>query len=547
MTQTAISVSWHDAAQQTHQETLQVHGDPTVDPDAPVVILLHGTNGTIDDMSNPASHPGWAYDHATPVPDPTPRGTHSYPGIGIWGWDIDNALPTPQGWQPFLDANGFLTLNYQQTQPAGSLAAPAPGQTSDPVTELDAIVRAVVSAFPGRRIAFVTHSRGGILLRTWLIAHGKDPAIAPHLSRVVMLAAPNQGSDIANIAVRIHTEVTVLESVLGPLAPLAWLDAQTSSPAYVDYEVHSQFLAGLAASEPVPGITIDTFGGTSPDLTRLHEWVFTLSSAIPNFHVSWLSVSVTFDWETSDDTIFGVRTLANDVSAGIPELSAGQGDVLVSDASARLPFSTHHTHSVNHAEALWDTNVKNDGLAVLRAARGAPAVNVDDCWLALSGVPTRLNPGASLTVSVTVKNTGTTTLDHTCSLLIDDGAGQASWGTQSVPFAGSIARGQSATISLSLTAPATVGSHGLRIRAQRSAPFGRAATASVTVQTQQALCAQLAAQLQQEQTKYEEYMSEAGMKNDAGHPEFPGAATLASQAKAAMDRIRQQQAANGCH
>ena len=546
MAQTPIIVSWNDTQQHSHSESLQVHGDPTADPDAPVVILLHGTNGTIDDMSNPATHPGWAYDHATPVPSPMPRGVHSYPGIGVWGWALDNPLPPPQGWQPFLDANGFLTLNYQQTQPAGTLVGPSSTQTADPVTELDAVVRSTIAAFPGRRIAFVTHSRGGILLRAWLVAHGHDTAISPHLSRAVMLHAPNQGSDIANIAVQINAEVSTLESVVGALPPLQWLSDQTNSPAYPDYEVGSPFLATLAKSEPVPGIAIDTFGGTSPALTRLHEWVFTVDSLVPTFHVSGFSVTVTFTWSTSDDPVFGIRTLANDVSAGVPELSAGQGDVLVTDKSARLPFSTHHSHPVNHAEALWDTAVHNDGLTVLKAARGAPAVTADDCWLTLSNLPARVNPSTAFTVDVTVANTGTTVLDHTCSFLVDDGHGHATWGSAATPLSTSISRGHSATLSLSLTSPAANGAHGLQVRLQRSSPIGHPANASLTVQTQAGLCQQLASQLQQEQEAYDLALDQEGEKDSRGHPAFPSAAAHAATAKAAIARIKQQQAANGC-
>ena len=546
MAQTPIVVSWQDLLGHSHGESLTVHGDPTADPDTPVVILLHGTNGTIADMSNPAVHPGWTYDHKTPIPNPTPRGTHGYPGVGIWGWSLDGQLPPPQGWQPFLDANGFLTLNYAQTEPAGTLAGPSSTQSSDPVTELDAVVRATIAAFPGRRLAFVTHSRGGILLRTWLVAHGRDAAVAPRLSRAVMLAAPNQGSDIANIAVTIDNGASGLESVLGPIPPLQWLVDQTNSPAYKDYEVGSPFLASLAKAEPVPGLAIDTFGGTSPALTRVHEWVFTASSLVPNFHLHGFQLTVDFTWATWDDPVLGIRTLANDIGAGVPELTAGKGDVLVADASARLPFSTHHSHPVNHAEALWDTAVLADGLGVLKAAHGAPAVSVDDCWLALSNLPARVNPGQAFTVSVTVANTGTTTLDGACSFVVDDGHGHASWGTAARPLSVSVARGKSATVSLSLTAPSTGGTIGLQVRLKRTAPFGHAASASLTVQTQTALCQQLAAQLAQAQEAYELARSEEGELNEDGKPEYPAAAQNASRAKAAIDRIRAQMAANGC-
>jgi hypothetical protein len=357
-----VPVPWRDASGVLNTTLITV-SDSTAAPGRPYVILLHGTSGDWNHMDMPDVRPGQNYDVDTFFPQTEDFGWWFWPNAGIASIGPD-ALTGVTGWRQTLNDLGYPTVNYSQIDKDGTLTRPA--------AELTAVVRAVMG-MTTRHIAFVCHSRGGLLLRVFLQRNRNDLTLLRRIAGAVTLHSPHQGSGVADMATTIHNILVIWRWVLSdPVwqAAFGWFDQQICSPAIIDQCTNSGFLQQLRASEATPlpvSIPVHTFGGTSSRLTRLRTYWFDPMSAVPQYH--WPP----FHWTAFQTGIAGMSSVVDGspLTTLAPEEGMGVGDLLVTDARSRLPWeASHHTTALNHAQALWHHDIKAQVTPILATFPG---------------------------------------------------------------------------------------------------------------------------------------------------------------------------------
>jgi pimeloyl-ACP methyl ester carboxylesterase len=241
-----------------------------------------------------------------------------------------------------LRAKDISVITWSQKRPAGPIDAV--------VSELSEVVM-FAHSMTKAGIILVGHSRGGLIGRKYLLKGDKS------VRGLITISTPHNGSSIAKLA----RYVTPLITMINPLVP----DKEKGTVSFAVKKVfeflrsgilkellpESKFLKSIKDG-PLARVKYVSAGGTKPTLFTFYRWSYEANK--DGEHQRWF---------LKPHEIFSIPDILEKV---IPEnlypdeLKKGKGDGLVSLDSSRIPWSNeHYSFNLNHAEILFDENVRN--------------------------------------------------------------------------------------------------------------------------------------------------------------------------------------------
>ena len=310
------------------------------DAHRPVAVFIHGLGVNKDFWVNPSDTkifggniPMRIFAAAPPEPCTTPP-TGKRLTAGIVPDRINNLWTA-------LTEKGFNALCWSQRRPSGPIDAAA--------EELRETTEAAEMLFPGRPIALICHSRGGLVARKFM--EKRRPAV----KALVTIASPHAGSSLSRIGKFLSPVAPMLRALLpeetrGAVAGiLKNIRELLDSGALKELLPDSAFITSLN-NRPLRDVLCVSFGGTSPTLLTVYKW----KKRDDMMHPEPLL--------TIPDSLLRVVP-----ASAIPEeLKPGRGDSMVTAESSVLPgASAHYNLHANHISITWHGELISKTIEVL--------------------------------------------------------------------------------------------------------------------------------------------------------------------------------------
>ena len=233
---------------------------------------------------------------------------------------------------------GFSAVCWSQTRPVGPISVA--------VEELSHVISIVRKEFPSIPIAFVCHSRGGLVARKYMELKPKG------IKALITIASPHEGSSLSNIG----NYITPITKPLKAIIPkdshssvsriIKNLQELVDGKALKELVPDSSFISNLKDS-PSKDIYYLSFGGTRTSLVKLYKSDqkngYSLLMDIPDSLLKYIPTSRIPD-----------------------ELKSGKGDFMVTARSSVLPWTKEHYNlKANHFTISWNKKVREKTIEVL--------------------------------------------------------------------------------------------------------------------------------------------------------------------------------------
>jgi len=240
-----------------------------------------------------------------------------------------------------LGDEGFNLVCWSQRRPVGPIVSA--------VEDLLELMEKVKRLFPGRPVALIGHSRGGLIARKFMgVKH-------PQIKALITIASPHEGSSLSNIGKYLSPLQGVIKNILprethGTVAQiLKRISDLLEGNVLKELMPGSEFFRKLDDS-PSKEIHYLSFGGYKTELINIYKWE-------------------KGDTENGPKKLLTIpdSLLKFIPSSAIPdEITPGKGDIMVTAESSVLPWaSDHYNLEANHFTILWDKIVIRKTLEVL--------------------------------------------------------------------------------------------------------------------------------------------------------------------------------------
>lgn len=326
-------------------------------PDREVILLLHGAGGKTQDWTYPMwRHYNYAY-WQEPKKRTTCRDALTAPlDPGYCEYSLSPNRPI-HNWKDFLVGLGHTVITYSQAGSDKKVEVCLEELKSKVIPYIEKNV--LKGKLKDCKVTIIAHSRGGLLISKYLHDVSQEKS-SSWIKKVITIQSPHRGTNLPYL-----NDLSWLEAALvGLTGDFTIILIKLIKSLLIDYmitECHDELepTSALIRSldpdvSPNPNIEFHTIGGTSVELSKVYSWVWAPESYVPTA-LQKPSLTPLFDWVLEPVELKPISPILNDIPdvPGFSELHDGEGDMLVTDASARLGYSKHKSMHINHAEGLW--------------------------------------------------------------------------------------------------------------------------------------------------------------------------------------------------